>query len=363
MRIRAAKGLSRLELELTGGGKHELIDNISVGRKYERDIDLLLAEEFAVSPDFAKWFLTQTKSFDEVDAQVDAVYVSKSDATGESDLVVVFKREYGTDHFALLIEDKIDAPLQPKQVERYRRRAADEIARTSSSYSEAAVIICAPQAYKEAHPEICAPQAYKEVHPETETFDAFVSYEAIAAFLKEQKPTSARNEYRATFIETAGKKKINAPTIIYEAVTDSFWKAVYKIATSDFPDLNMKPSRYARGTTWVSFRPLDMPSMPKLIRVDLKGASGLVDLTFPYTLCRVMQPLVKSILEEDMEVHQTGRACAIRLCAKPFTICEDFETMEAPVRDALAASVRLVRFYFKNRAILDSAASVSSPQD
>lgn len=327
-----------------------MTDNISIGRKYERDIDLFLAEEFAVSPDFAKWFLTQTKSFGEVDAQVDAIYVSKSDATGESDLVVIFKRRYGTDHFALLIEDKIDAPLQPRQEERYRLRATEEIARTLSSYSEAAVIICAPQAYRKAHPE-------------TETFDAFISYEGIAAFLKEQKPTSARNEYRARFIETSSKKKINASTVIYDDVTDSFWKAVYAVATSDFPDLNMKPSRYARGTRWVSFRPLGMPSMPKQIRVDLKGASGFVDLTFPFTLCRVMQPLVKSILEEDMKVHQTGRASAIRLCVKPFTICDKFNDMEALVRDALTASVRLVRFYFENRAILDTAASASSPQD
>jgi hypothetical protein len=59
--------------------------------------------------------------------------------------------------------------------------------RTLSSYSEAAVIICAPQAYRKAHPE-------------TETFDAFISYEEIAAFLKEQKPTSARKEYREAFL-------------------------------------------------------------------------------------------------------------------------------------------------------------------
>jgi hypothetical protein len=76
-----------------------------------------------------------------------------------------------------------------------------------------------------------------------------------------------------------------------------------------------------------------------------------------------MQPLVKSILEEDMKVHQTGRASAIRLCVKPFTICDKFNDMEALVRDALTASVRLVRFYFENRAILDTAASASSPQD
>jgi len=323
---------------------------MAVERKYERDIDLLLAEEFEVSPDFAKWFLAETKRFSEIDAQVNAVYVSKSDATGESDLVVIYKNASGIGHFALLIEDKIDARLQPKQEERYRLRAAEEIARTPSSYSEAAVVICAPQAYKEKHPEI-------------ETFDAFVSYEAIASFFRDQKPSSARGEYRAAFIETANQKNINASTPVYDDITDTFWKAVYAIASRDFPDLEMKSAQYAKGTLWVSFRPLDMPSMPKLIKVDLKGASGFIDLTFSHTLCRVLQPLVKPILEVDMEVHQTGRAAAIRLCVKPFNICEDFEDMRDRVRDALEASVRLVRFYFNNRAILDSAASASSPPD
>jgi hypothetical protein len=34
---------------------------MAVDRKYERDIDLLLAEEFAVSDTFATWFLNQTR--------------------------------------------------------------------------------------------------------------------------------------------------------------------------------------------------------------------------------------------------------------------------------------------------------------
>lgn len=36
---------------------------MAIDRKYERDIDLMLAEEFAASPPFVQWFLDQTKSF------------------------------------------------------------------------------------------------------------------------------------------------------------------------------------------------------------------------------------------------------------------------------------------------------------
>ena len=47
-------------------------------RKYERDIDLLLAEEFKVSPEFAAWFVEQTKLKGE-SAKVVEVAVSRSD--------------------------------------------------------------------------------------------------------------------------------------------------------------------------------------------------------------------------------------------------------------------------------------------
>jgi hypothetical protein len=84
---------------------------MAVERKYERDIDILLAEEFAVSPAFASWFLSQSKFSDKAGTVVN-VFVSKADNLGESDLVVTYKLDDGT-HVGLLIEDKIDAPLQP----------------------------------------------------------------------------------------------------------------------------------------------------------------------------------------------------------------------------------------------------------
>src|ERR1035441_6381212 len=141
---------------------------MAVERKYERDIDILLAEEFAVSPAFAAWFLEHTKKFVGMEANVLGVYVSRSDATGESDLVVVFDKSTGDSRFALLIEDKIDAPLQPEQERRYRLRAEAEILR--GDYSDYEVILCSPD-------------TYRATHPEAASFDSFVSYEAIASFL------------------------------------------------------------------------------------------------------------------------------------------------------------------------------------
>lgn len=73
---------------------------MAVERKYERDIDILLAEEFSVNPEFAFWMGSKTLLGNE-EAIVADVFVSKSDNLGESDLIVLFERVDGR-RFALL---------------------------------------------------------------------------------------------------------------------------------------------------------------------------------------------------------------------------------------------------------------------
>jgi hypothetical protein len=323
------------------------LNGVVIGRKFERDIDLLLAEEFAVSPDFSRWFLSKTKGFADAEAQVDEVYVSKIDSTGESDLVVIFKRLDTQRCFAMLIEDKIDAPLQPDQEHRYRLRAAQGMQRTAAAYDEAEVILCSPEAYLDAHPEAA-------------TFDSFVSYEQIAAFFDARVPMTPRDVYRREFIATASKKSINAWKPIYDDVTDSFWQSVFNLAISEYPEIEMKYFRYAAGTNWVMFRPYDFPTAPKYVRVDLKGKPGFVDLTFPYTTARDMQPRIKSILENNMTVHQTGKATAIRILVDPI-LPGDFEAQESRIRIALHSAVELITFFLRNRSALLNAAELSTP--
>lgn len=57
---------------------------MTVERKYERDVDLLLAEEFAVNPIFAERFKNLTKFADRA-AHVTKFWVSKSNNNGESE--------------------------------------------------------------------------------------------------------------------------------------------------------------------------------------------------------------------------------------------------------------------------------------
>jgi hypothetical protein len=133
---------------------------MSVVRKYERDIDLLLAEEFFVSPAFATWFLNKTNSFNDVSAQVVDVFVSRSDTTGESDLVVIFEKQDSGNRFALHIEDKIDAPLQPEQEARYRLRAEAEMLR--KLYCAFEVILCSPEAYAATRSEASKFDAFED---------------------------------------------------------------------------------------------------------------------------------------------------------------------------------------------------------
>ncbi len=317
---------------------------MGVERKYERDIDLLLAEEFSVSQSFAAWFLEQTKGFKGINAKVVDVYVSKSDVMGESDLVVIYEKLGGESRFALHIEDKINAPLQPEQEARYRRRAAVAIRR--GDYSEFEVILCSPA-------------AYRLVHPEVVTFDALVSYEAISEFLQSQGADDPRSQYRSNFIATSARRNSNAYTRVDDAVTNCFWKKAFDIAARDYPDLEMKPLTVTKDSTWLNFRPLDMPTQPRRIYISFKGDRGFMDLTFTACLARLFLPQVKNILDPRMTIHQTGKSAAIRINVEPFKICEPDDDVLAKVRAAFAGCVWLITFFRQHRETLVKAAGAS----
>jgi hypothetical protein len=319
---------------------------MTVDRKYERDIDLLLAEEFAVSASFATWFIDQTQGFKGIHARVVEVGVSRSDTTGESDLVVVYERQDNNGRFALHIEDKIDAPLQPEQEARYRRRGQAAIER--GEYSAFEVILCSPRTYPLTHAEVS-------------TFDLFVDYEAVSEFLKSQNGDDPRSAYRAEFVATAAVKTSNAWKHVEDGTTNAFWKAALEIALRDFPDLEMKPLHVTKGSTWITFRPLDMPTQPRLIYVSFKGDCGFMDLTFASCLARLTLPLVRPVLSEEMSVLQTGKSAAIRIVVEPIKICEPYEAEMTKVRVAFEACVRLIRFYRQNREILTQAVAASLP--
>ena len=320
---------------------------MAIDRKYERDIDLMLAEEFAASPPFVQWFLDQTKSFKSTTAAVEDVFTSRSDVTGESDLVVILRRTDDRAVFALHIEDKIDAPLQPEQELRYRQRADSDVSK--GVYANYDVILCSPRGYRDSHPGC-------------EGFDAFVTYEGISAFLMDQSPDDPRHRYRAAFLASAAKKSSNSYERIDDAATNAFWNAAYDLAVREFPELDMKPLTVTKGATWINFRPQDMPSHPRRIYISFKGDRGFMDLTFSACVAWMFHSRITTLLDKDMTVHQTGKAAAVRINTEPVLFREVDDVARGKLRSAFTACVRLIRFYRANRDMLMSAAAASLPE-
>ena len=310
-----------------------------IGRKYERDIDLLLAEEFMVSPEFAAWFLEKTK-FAGIQATVVDVSVSKTDYTGESDLVILYEDTSGQARYAIHVENKIDAPLQPEQEQRYRQRAEYEI--SQGEYLDYDLVLCTPTFYRMN--QACAL-----------SFDLCVFYEEIAEFIDSSDP-SPRGKYRSNFVATSTSKKVNSWKKVEDQVTNRFWEEAYNIASHEFPILEMKTPNLTKDSTWINLRPHDMPKMPCRVSIFFKGDRGYMDLTLDRCVAHKIEEHIRLLLESDMTVHQTCKSASIRLNVSGFSVSEPLETSLPKVREAFDACPRLIKFYRTNRQALDLAA-------
>jgi hypothetical protein len=306
-------------------------------RIYERDVDIVLAEEFYANAEFAAWILSKIKSFaNHVNSRVIEVQVSLSDQSGESDLVIVFENS-DKSKIAVLIEDKIDAVFQHEQLARYRMRGQNGIAKNQWNAFE--VILCAPRAYLEKSPVAAQ-------------FDGTVAYEDIAVWLRDYLP-DRRGEFRADFLESAAPYGASAYIKNVDSETNAFWKAAFDLAHSQFSELEMKNLEFASGNTWLEFRPGDFPVD---VRVFMKGSSGLADLTFNRMELGSLDTVV-STLPKLGTTHKTGKSSCIRPTFPPFEVADGLSAIDTKVRTAFGRCRELIHFYRGHRDAFESIVS------
>lgn len=94
----------------------------------ERDIDLLILEELAVNEDFCRWLVRRLPGEPNYQNTLGAWHSVCDTTLGESDIVYAFVAATGK-RIAVLIENKIGAPPQPEQAERYKQRGSKGIDR------------------------------------------------------------------------------------------------------------------------------------------------------------------------------------------------------------------------------------------
>lgn len=316
---------------------------MAIERKYERDIDLLLAEEFMTSPPFARWMWQKTRHAPLI-ATVAEVFVSKSTEDGESDLVVIYQLD-GEKKFALLIEDKIDAPFQPDQELRYRKRGASAV--EAGEFFDFMTVLCAPESYLKSRDT-------------AQLFDIKISYGEVADFIRGADP-SPRANYRADFVASAANRSESLWKRDDDPDTNEFWNLAHAIATREFPILEMKKPEMTKDSTWITIRPNFMPTGKKRTYIYLKGGWGFVDLTISNTDATQFARTAQGLLADGMSIHQTEKSAAIRIEVPPFEIPEGLEVTVPKIRTALVAAAKLAQFYKDHHLTLTQAAVGDPP--
>lgn len=206
----------------------------------ERDIDLLLVEEFKCSPAFVKWFhdCVVAGSAESSDIERSRVTHSRRRTHNrrEIDICVEIERAGGLPTH-ILVENKLDTSEQFEQAESYREEAGQLVASGRSCAAYTALV--APRAYLNHHRQFAS------------KFDATVSYEDVASFLTRQAGRGGeiadRLRHRAEMIEQAVTKSRRGYEAIPLAQIEQFNAKYVALAQARFRLLKPGPSMLKEG--------------------------------------------------------------------------------------------------------------------
>lgn len=279
----------------------------------ERDIDLLIMEEFASSPEFAKIFLETIGIFDEY--TIKKVIHSKTDAEyGESDVVIIIERD-GYLH-AIQIEDKIDAIAMKEQHSRYHKRAEKDIA--NGEYQSYSIVMVAPQ-------------NYIDKNSEAKKYENHITYEQLKEYFS--KRTDIRSQYKLALVERAITTQKNGYQWEANPYVVEFCNAMYGYQKENFPGMSV-------GTTawWPTFK-----TVHKHIDVIFKANKGHCDLQFKCSK-KELYDQFKDKIYGAMTIEETGKSSAIRIDVNPIYFENGFDIAKNDVHIALKAIHQLIDF-------------------
>ena len=269
----------------------------------ERDIDLLLMEEFHVDPAFATWFASLAGISPE--ASFDGAWHSLNDQDGETDLLL--RVRIGTERVALLVENKIGAPPQDRQDIRYHMRGqrAQEAGR-----------------FERFVTAICAPQIYLERMPTNSAYEHSIAYETIADWFDRQ--DTARARWRQAIMMEAIDQGRRGYTMKTHAGRTAFHASYWMIVQERFPEFDMKrPGPKGPKSSWMRFKGHDFP---KGVTLNHKNDQGCMDLEFSRTTVADLASRRSPAWPTGVLIVQTGKSAVLRM---KIPVCD----MDRPLSD------------------------------
>ena len=291
----------------------------------ERDVDLILLEEFYTDDLFCEWFIEEL-NFPTLTSIV-GVWRSISDfGLGETDLL--FSYLSNENKIGVLIENKLDASFQDEQYNRYFKRAEEYV--NKEHFDKAFVVLVAPDLY-------CKNQS---------DFEFYISYEKIAdrfAFTG-----SKRNLFKRELLQIASEKLRRGYQPINSEIVQAFWINYWQFKEEHYPSLEMKkPTIVPYNSDW------PMLTDKRLMTVQFyhKFGQGNIDASFK-GITEEQEGIIKQLLPDNIKLVKHSKSYSLRIFTHKIDRTKEFQDEKHKIEEGLK-QLDFLRNWIINHKILD----------
>jgi hypothetical protein len=296
----------------------------------ERDIDFLLVEELSVNDEFCDWFTSRLYRKPIFAKTIGAWHSVTGEKGRESDIVYLFKSD-DDGRVAVLIENKIDAPPQPRQGDDYRERG--RVGKQNGEWDE--FITC-----------IVAPAQYLGFGKQAESYDRQVSYEEVMSFLVSRRARDPRYLYKARLIREAIEKNRRGYQAIVSPEMSKFVEAYVEFAKQVNPSCGVQEAKpRAAGSTWVGFKPAGISKNVSLAHQMTAGFSKLF-IANGAEQADALKARFAPHLTQGVEFGVSGKSVSLSVAVpKIDPLGHSFEEEKPHVRKGIEAIDLLTKIY------------------
>lgn len=311
----------------------------SFGAVFERDLDMALWIQLDADPTFLHRFVQHAMGDGRKRWRSAKLSTNESrPGSGETDLQIVVERTSGH-RTALLIEDKIKAPFQRGQAQRYIERG--ESGRRAGEWDDYLTVLVAPEHYITRSVALCWQR--------TLTIEAAIGWMAD----DDSRHAMAISEIlrRAASGKKSGRQEDPAAT--------NFWRQYLDYASRRFPLLEVELTRSSLTRAGVLKKSLFGSVMLRdsAIEVAHHSRSAWVELRVPRCLQSQLDSAIRTSFSDGMFSSRSGKWPAIRITAPRINPLEPFEHQIDDVRAILEAGERLVHFWKIHQRTLEELMS------
>lgn len=314
----------------------KLIMEFKIADVKEKEIDFLLAEEFASSPSFLNLFLKKFEGYQNVDFKVNKVYRSHTDSYGESDLEIFLTNDTGN-KLVFLIENKVSAQFQSSQLQRYKKRGETYLRHNKCDAYK--IILVAPQEYADDFDSL-------EV-------DACVFYEDLENWFREESDNLNRSKFKIGLIERALQKAKHGYQLIEDEKASKFWKDYWGLVNEVAPILNMPmPGMKPSGSSFVYFYPPGLPSRLSLIH---KFTYGNIDLQIADAANKtgIVRQTLNGIITNQFTIQQTGKSAVIRKKVPVLDLNQSVESQLEKATHCILEAQNTYEWFLENKSLFN----------